>query len=96
MRLVEGIGGKLLPFAPNLLQDRRIVTILLSTGDKLRLQGIQLILEFLTHRLTQGIRLATCKVSQQTRQQHDLLLIDRNTIRIFQVTLHDIDIVDNR
>ena len=49
---------------------------------------VHLVDQLLTHRLTQGITLATGKVGQQTRQQHDLLLIDRNAVGVFQVTLH--------
>ena len=55
MALVEGIGGKLLPVAPYLVENLRIVTILLTSFDELGLHLVYDILLLLTHRLTQGI-----------------------------------------
>ena len=57
---------------------------------------IQLVPQFLTHRLTQGIGLTTGKVGKQTGEQHHLLLIDRNTISVFQILLHNRNIVLDR
>ena len=72
------------------------MSILLSSIDELRLELVQLVLLLLTHRLTQGITLASGEVSQQTRQQHHLLLIDRNSVGVFQVFFHHRDVVFNR
>ena len=55
MRLVEGVGSKLLPVAPYLLQHLRVVAVLLSLLDELRLHRIYDSLFLLTHRLTKGI-----------------------------------------
>ena len=93
MRLVEGVGGKLLPVGPDLLQNLRIVSVLHAAIDKLRLHGVNDILLLLTHGLTQGVALTTGEVGQLTRQQHHLLLIHRDTIGILQVLLHTVDIV---
>ena len=95
MALVEGVGGKLLPVAPDLLKHLRVVSILRATFDELGLHSIDDILLLLAHGLSEGIRLATRKVGQQARQQHDLLLIDRDAVGILQVLLHDGDVVSD-
>ena len=96
MRLIEGVGSKFFPVCPDLFQNLRIMTVFLTSLDKLRLHMIQLVAQLLTHRLTQGIRFTTGKVGKQTRQQHHLLLIDSNTVCIFQILLHDGNIVLDR
>ena len=93
MRLIESVGGELLPVSPDLLKDLRIMAILLSTLNELGLHRINNILLLLTHRLTEGITLTSCEVSQLTRQQHHLLLINGNAIGILQVFLHARDII---
>ena len=93
MRLVEGVGGELLPVGPDLLEDLRIVSVLHTTVDELRLHGVNDILFLLTHRLTQGVALTTGEVGELARQQHHLLLIHRDTIGILQVFLHAVDVV---
>ena len=95
MRLIEGVGGESFPVGPYLLEHLRIVTVLLTALDELGFHGVDDILFLLTHRLTEGVALTTGEVGQQSRQQHHLLLIDRNTISILQVFLHDGDIVGN-
>ena len=96
MRLIESIGCKLLPVRPNLFEHLRIVSVLLSASNELRLHMIQLVAQFLTHCLTQGIGLTTGKVCQQTGQKHHLLLIDGNAVGIFQIFLHDGNIILDR
>ena len=96
MRFVKRIRCKLFPVGPDFLQHLRVMSVLLSTFNELRLHVIQLVTQLLTHGLTQGIRFTTRKVGQQARQQHHLLLIHCNTIRILQVFLHNRDIVLNR
>ena len=96
MRFVEGIGGELLPVAPDLFEHFRVVAVGLSALDELGLQGVQLVFELLAHRLAQRVGLAAREVGQQTRQQHDLLLVDRHAVGVFQILLHDGNIVDDR
>ena len=93
MRLVESIRCKLLPVTPYLFQYLRIMTVTHTALDKLGLHGIYDVLLLLTHRLTEGIALASGEVGQQATQQHDLLLIHGNTISILQVLLHNGDVV---
>ena len=93
MRLVEGIGGKLLPVGPNLLQHLGIVAVPLSTLDEFGFHGVNDVFLLLTHRLTQGIALTTGEVGQLARQQHHLLLIDSDAISILQILLHTRNIV---
>ena len=93
MRLVERIGGEFLPVTPNLFEHLRVVAVLLAALDELGLQVVQLVLEFLTHRLTQRVRLAAGEVGQKTRQEHDLLLVDRDAVGVLQVLLHDGNVV---
>ena len=69
------------------------MAVLLSTRNEFRLHVVQLVTQFLTHRLTQGIGLTTGEVRQQTRQKHDLLLVDRNAVGILQILLHDGDVI---
>ena len=95
MRLVEGIGSKLLPVAPYLIQHIGVISSLLTAIDEERLHLVNDSLLLLTHSLTQGIRLTSGKACQQTAQQHHLLLINGNTIRILQVFLHHRNIVCN-
>ena len=95
MRLIERIGSERLPIAPYLLEHLWIVTILYTTINELWLHRIDDILFLLTHRLTQRIALTTGKIGQETREQHHLLLINRNTIGILQVFLHHGDIISD-
>ena len=93
MRLVERIRSELLPVAPDFLQNLRVVSVLLSTLDELGLHVVQLVAQLLSHRLTQGVTLTTGEVRQQTGEQHDLLLIDRDAVGVLQILLHDGDVV---
>ena len=95
MTLVEGVRGKLLPVGPNLFEHLGVVAVLLSTADELGLHVVQLVAQLFSHGLTQGVALAAGKVGQQAREEHHLLLIDRDAIGILEVLLHDGDIVLN-
>ena len=64
MALVEGIGRKLLPVGPDLLQHLGIVTVTLSLFYELWLHVIQLVFLLLTHCLAQGVALATGEVGK--------------------------------
>ena len=96
MRLVEGVGGKLLPVGPYLFQYRFVMAVFLATLDEFGLHGVNDVLLLLTHRLTQGVTLTSGEVGQQSREQHHLLLIHRDAIGILQVFLHHGDIVGDR
>ena len=91
MRLVEGVGGELLPVGPYLLKNLRIVSVFLATLDEFRLHGVDDVLLLLTHRLTQGIALATGEVGQLSAQEHHLLLIDGDAVGVLEVFLHAVD-----
>lgn len=88
VRLVEGVGGELLPVGPDLLQHLRVVAVGLPALQELGPQGIQLRLDLLTHRLAERVGLAAGEVGQQTGEQHDLLLIDRHAISVLEELLH--------
>ena len=96
MRLVEGVGGELLPVAPDLLEHPGVVAVLRASLDEFRLQVVQLVLELLAHRLAQRVRLAAREVRKQAREQHDLLLVDRDAVGVLEVLLHHRDVVDDR
>ena len=95
MRLVEGVGGKLLPVAPDFLQHGGVIAVFHAAFDELRLHGVDNLFLLLTHCLAQRITLATGEVSQLTAQQHHLLLIDCDAVSVLQVFLHDGNIVGN-
>ena len=59
------------------------------------LELINDVLLFLTHPLTQHIRLALGKARQFLRQEHYLLLIHRNSIGLLELPLHGIQIIGN-
>ncbi len=67
MRLVEGVGGELLPVAPYLVEHLRVVAVLLAALDELGLHGVDYVLLLLTHGLAQRIALASCETRQLTR-----------------------------
>ena len=96
MRLIEGIRGEFLPVGPYLLKHLRVVTVLHTTIDELGLHGIYDVLLLLTHSLSERIALTTGEVSQLAREQHHLLLIDRDAISILQILLHARDVIGNR
>ena len=93
MRLVEGVGCELLPVAPYLLEHLRVVSVLLSALDELWLHGINDGFLLLTHRLTQCVGLATGEVGELAREEHHLLLIDRDAVGVLQILLHAGDVV---
>ncbi|GFI54361.1 hypothetical protein IMSAGC022_00975 [Alistipes sp.] len=88
VRFVEGIRGELLPVGPYLLQHLLVVAVGLASRDEFRFQLVQLRLDLLTHCLSQRVRLAAREAAQQSRQKHDLLLIYRNAVGIFEILLH--------
>ena len=93
VRFVESIGSKFLPVFPDLIQGIGVVTVTLTAFHEFILEACQHRHLFLTHRLTEFITLTSGEVSQQSAQQHDLLLIDRDTVGVLEVFLHHRDIV---
>ena len=93
MTLVEGIGGELLPVAPYLFEHSRIMSVFLSTLDKLWFHGIYDGLLLLSHCLSQSVALSTCEVGKLARQKHHLLLIYRDSVCVLQIFLHAGDVV---
>ena len=88
VRLVEGVGCELLPVAPDLLEHLRVVSVLLSALDELWLHCINDGFLLLTHRLTQSVGLATGEVGKLAREEHHLLLVDRDAVGVLQILLH--------
>ena len=64
MGLVEGVGGKLFPVFPNLVEHLLVMPVFLATLIEQRLQLVHLLDLLLTHRLAQGIALATGEACQ--------------------------------
>ena len=93
MGLVEGIGSELFPVLPDLVQHLLVMAVLLTAFIEERFQLVHLVDLLLTHRLAQGIALATGETCQLTRQQHDLLLINGNAVGLLQVFLHAGDVI---
>ena len=93
MRFVKCVGRKCLPVLPYLFQHLRIVTALFSLFDELWLHLIQNVALLLTHRFTQGIGFTLRKPSKLLRQQHYLLLVNRNPVCFLQEFLAGIQIV---
>ena len=88
VRLVERVRRERLPVPPYLLADFRVVPVLLRALDELGLHLVQHVALLLSHRLAQRVGLSPGKAGQLLRQQHDLLLIDRNAVRVLQILLH--------
>ena len=93
--LVEGVGSKLLPVAPNLVEYLGVVPVLLSALDELGLHLVYDVLLLLTHGLTQGVRLTTGEVGQLAREEHHLLLVYGDTVGVLEVLLHTGNVVLN-
>ena len=95
MRLVECVRCELLPVCPYLFEYLRVVAVLLSAFDELRLHRVNNSLLLLTHCLTQGVRFASGEVGKLAREEHHLLLIYGNAVGVLEVLLHAWDVVLN-
>ena len=95
VRLVEGVGGELLPVGPDLLQYLRVVAVSFAALDELGLHGVDDLNLLLTHGLTQGVALAAGEVGQLSREQHHLLLVDGDAVGVLQPLLHQRMVVDH-
>ena len=106
MRFIKGVAGKCFPVFPDFLDQllRFFVSfqapfykfrIFQTTIFELDFQFVHQVNLFFTHCLTQRVRVATGKSTQSARLKHHLFLINRNSIGIFQVGLHQRMIVFN-
>ena len=93
MRLVEGVGRELLPVGPDFLQHLRVVAVFLPAFDEHRLHLVNDGLLLLSHRLSQGVALPAGEVGELSREQHHLLLIDRDAVCVLEILLHARDVV---
>ena len=93
MRFVEGVFGELLPLAPYLFEHGGVVTSLHTSVDKHRLHLSYYLLLLLTHRLSQRVALSSCKSSQQSAEQHHLLLIDGHSVGLLKIAFHLGDVI---
>ncbi len=71
------------------------MAVCLATFKEFPFQVVHLVDEFLTHGFAQGVAFASGEVGKQSRQQHDLLLVDRHPVGVFQIFLHFGNIVDD-
>ena len=96
MGLVEGVLGELFPVLPDLVQGLFRVAVGKTSGHELVLQFIQDGDLFLAHRLAELVSLALREPCQLLGQKHNLLLIDRDSVRILQIFLHVRKVVFDR
>ena len=96
MALVEGIRCEGTPVVPNLLESLRVVSVGLSALNEFGVHVVQLVNELLTHRLAQGITLATGEIGYFPREQHDLLLVNGDAVSVLEVLLHTGEVVGDR
>ena len=64
------------------------MSVFLAAVKEFTLQLIHLVNLLFSHGLTQRIALPAGKAGEQPREQHDLFLINGNSVCIFQITLH--------
>ena len=69
------------------------MAVFLSALDEHRLHLVYDGFLLLSHRLTQGVALASGEVGELTGEKHHLLLIHRDAVGVFQVFLHARDVV---
>ena len=91
--LVEGIGGEGLPVRPNLLQLHLVVPIGGSPLQEVWTHLVDEVLLLLSHRLSKAVRFALGEVGELLGKKHDLLLVDRDAVRLLQVFLAGVQIV---
>ena len=93
VRLVEGVRGKGFPVGPNLLQTLSVVAIRLATLQEIGLHLVDDVLLLLAHRLPKAVGLALREACKFLTQQHHLLLVHRDAVRLFEVLLARVQIV---
>ena len=96
MAFIESIGSEFLPVGPYFFEYFFFMSVFLAARNEKGLQRIQFIFQFFTHRFTQSVGLTACEIGEQTGEQHDLFLIYRNSVSIFQILFHNRNIVHDR
>ena len=96
MALVEGIGGELLPVGPYLLEHLLLMAVLHPLAHEFHLELRHLVNLLLAHGLAEHVAFSSGEVGEEARQEHHLLLIDRDAVGLLQILLHDGDVVGNR
>lgn len=94
--LVERIRGERLPVSPDFFAHRAVVPVSHSPVEKIALHLVQHVLFLFPHRLSQRIGLPFGKSGQLLREQHHLLLVNRDAVGILEVFLHIRQIVGDR
>ena len=93
VRFVEGIRGKRLPVLPDFLQLLGVVAALGALLQELRLHFGNEVRLLFAHRLPQRIRLALREAGQLLRQQHHLLLVHRDSVRLLEVFFARVEVI---
>ena len=88
VRFVECVRSKGLPVLPNLFENGFGMPALDSALHKLGLHLVEYGLNLFAHRLAKHVGLTLCKAGQLLRQQHHLLLVDRDSVGLAKVVLH--------
>ena len=89
VRLIETIVGELFQLSPEHFRNfLSCATNFNSTLDEFRLDLFHQVNFFLTNSLTQCVSLTTSKSAPFLRNLHKLLLIDQNSVGIFQRVFH--------
>ena len=88
VRLVEGVLGELLPVFPYLVEDLLRMPVCDTSLHELVLQGVEDIDHLLSHCLAEFVRLALGESGKLLGEQHDLLLIDGNSVSVIEILLH--------
>ena len=88
VRFIEGIGCKSLPVGPYFLQLLGVMAFGRSLLHKFGLHFVQYILLLFSHRLSKHIGLTFGKSGNFLGKQHDLLLVNGDSVGFLQVLLH--------
>ena len=96
VRLIESIRGESLPVLPYFFECFFGVPAFGTAFQEFGQQGIQFRFELFPHGLAQLISLSFTEACQFLGEQHDLLLIDANTVGFVEVFLHCFQIIHHR
>ena len=88
VRLVERIFRERPPVLPDLVEQRILMSAGTTTLHELEIQLLHVLDLLLAHGLSELVGLTLGKSGQLLRQQHHLLLIDRDAVGVLQVLFH--------
>ena len=88
MRLVEGVFREGLPVLPYLLESVLGIAVRERSAHERLLQRVEHRLLLLSHGLAELVRLALGESGQLLREQHHLLLVDRDAVGFLEILLH--------